>query len=467
VRFRVFLSIMIPYLICLVVMCVLCNIIVEKAMMEQSKSIMHQEFTRFSQDIVRFIEKNDDYESQIKSMVSNYKVGSFIYAWLLDKNGNEVAFSQSKRYVDPGLLIVDKEIVIPYVKNNFPSGSQIFSTRKGKKIVEYAEIKNTPFILLVAFALPRDTAAIPLISIIWISTILLFAFGFSWGLISSRAITKPFLDLIRAIQHASVEEPFQKPSSARDPEFNIIYFALERLQKLLNERKATDLNPLTNMPGDIALQKELFDIIDTKEQFAVGEIDINHFSSFNHKYGFKKGDSVIRFLGATIQSVIRDVGEKTDFVAHMGGDHFVFVTRSSDPMKIAREIIPIFDDHIPLFYSEDDRKRGYILSKNRRGEIEKYPFMRISIGIASNQKKPLIHPLQIANITNEIVNFLKKDDKSNVLLDRRLTDREGEIPEGAISVEEPNAFAAPPTQPAASSEPEPAATSEPRPEPSE
>jgi diguanylate cyclase (GGDEF)-like protein len=442
---------MVPYLISLILMCILCNVIVEKAIMEQSKTILHQEFTRFNQDIIRVMEKNEDYESQIKSMVASYKVGSSIYAWLLDRNGSVIAFSQSKRYVEPELLIIDREIVLPTISQSFPSGFRIFSTRRGNKIVEYAEIKNTPFILLVAFAVPRESNPVALVSLLWISTILLFIFGFSSSLISSRSITRPFIHLIKAVQHVSVEEPYQKPASAKDPEFNIIYFALDRIQKLLGERKSTDLNPLTNMPGDIALQKELFDIIDTGEQFAVGELDINHFSSYNHKYSFKKGDSVIRFLGATIQSVIRDIGEKTDFAAHMGGDHFVFVTRSNESEALAQEIIKIFDEHIPLFYNEDDRRRGYILSKNRKGEIQKCPLMTITIGVASNRKKPLIHPLQIANITNEIVNFLKKEDKSSFLVDRRLTDREGELPNGAPAAQE----SASPPVPADASEPAP------------
>jgi GGDEF domain-containing protein len=254
--------------------------------------------------------------------------------------------------------------------------------------------------------------------------LILILAGYLWSIYSSKLFSGPLEKLTYMIFKVSIEEPFDKKDIPKDPECIPAITFLNRISNSLKERKVSDLNPLTNLPGNLSLQEQLFASIDMKEQFSVAALDIARFSAYNHKYGFTRGDGVIRFLNSTIQSVLQEKGDKGDFVCHLGADHFVFITRSSAVDVICSAIIKTFTEHIPLFYEEEDRKRGYILSKNRQGEINKFSFMTIIIGVATNAKRPLIHPLQISHITNEIIEFLKKQEKSNYLIDRRASDRE-------------------------------------------
>lgn len=188
--------------------------------------------------------------------------------------------------------------------------------------------------------------------------------------------------------------------------------------------EAMDRNPLTGFAGTSELQKILFKKIDSKEKFAVGLVDPNNLTAFNHKYGFEKGDSVIRQVAAIITNKIKEFGNENDFISHIGGDQFVFVTSIDKAEKISQEIIKTFDEQIPDYYDEDDRKKGFILSKDHHGNIRKFDPMTISISVATNEKIDLIHPLQIGKIVIELRNYIKKQKQSGYLIDRRLKDRD-------------------------------------------
>jgi GGDEF domain-containing protein len=427
-RFRAFLVFLLPYVAGLSLLFFFSLYLIDRATQEQSKIIAHQEYVRINQDIARLMEKDDDYEEGIKSYIERYKIGNITYAWLIDSTGKELAFSQNKRFMTPDVLIHDKERVLPYIKDNRPSGITVFASAKNRKIVEYAPIPGTSLILVMVFLLPNENLLLfngySIQLVLSILFLVLILAGYIWSIHSSKLFSQSMEKLTTMVLQVSLEEPLEGAESLKDPEFALAVSFLQRIESILKERKASDLNPLTRLPGTISLQEQLFTIIDTHDQFSVAALDIARFSAFNHKYGFNRGDSVIRFLASTVQSMLAEKGEKGDFAAHLGGDHFVFLTRTKSVDDICTEIIKTFDEHIPLFYEEDDRRRGFILSKNRQGEINTFGLMMLVIGVATNVKRPLIHPLQIAHITSEITEFLKKKDKSMYLIDRRASDRE-------------------------------------------
>lgn len=428
-RYRIFLSILIPYLICLIGVFVFLNISLEYSILEQPKTLVHQEFQRLCNEMGKSREKlvDADYEGKIVELTEQYKFGDSGYAWLLDRKGETKAFSQYRHNMDPETLSHDRAEILPYIKNHLPGGSRVFSAKKGKKLLEYGGLGDTGYTVAVVLSIPSSTQYhfFKYVSIC-IVFILLFVFGFSWAVVSSKIVTEPVTYASRSVCLVSMQESFELDRYSDIPEISLITSSLERIEKMLSEGKERDVNPLTNQPGAGALEAQLFDTIDAKTTFSVGEININHFSSFNHKYGFKRGDSLIQFMAATLSGVIGEFGAKGDFIAHLGGDRFVFVTRAENVENICDTLIARCDEHFILYYGKEDRARGFILSKDKMGEIRKCPFMTITIGIATNVRRPLIHPLQIAHITNEIIEFLKDNEKSSYLIDRRLANRESD-----------------------------------------
>ena len=82
----------------------------------------------------------------------------------------------------------------------------------------------------------------------------------------------------------------------------------------------------------------------------------------------------------------------------------------ADPRKaeaMAQRIAAGFDAMAPGFYSEADRARGFIVSKDRSGGTREFPLMTLSIAIATNEKRTLDHYAKIVDIASETKSYLK------------------------------------------------------------
>ena len=59
-------------------------------------------------------------------------------------------------------------------------------------------------------------------------------------------------------------------------------------------RQRMEANALTHLPGNAAIERVIREKIQQNKKFSVLYLDINNFKSFNDRYGFEKGDEVIR-----------------------------------------------------------------------------------------------------------------------------------------------------------------------------
>ena len=181
-------------------------------------------------------------------------------------------------------------------------------------------------------------------------------------------------------------------------------------------------NALTKLPGNRTIEKLIKTHLDEKKTFSFAYVDINNFKSFNDKYGYMAGDRVILQTAKIITSSIKKLGAADDFVGHIGGDDFVYVTTPEKEELIAQECINEFDRLIPLHYGAEDRKIGHIKAKDRSGHLADIPLMGLSIAIVNNHNVKINSMFQLIEITFEIKNFLKKYSTSNYLINRRVSD---------------------------------------------
>ena len=89
--------------------------------------------------------------------------------------------------------------------------------------------------------------------------------------------------------------------------------------------------------------------------------------------------------------------------------------------EISSEIIRQFDERVPHFYDEEDRKNGFILGKNRQGEEVAFPLMTISIAIVTNEQRTLTNPLEASEIAAELKDYAKTIAQSVFVVDKRRT----------------------------------------------
>jgi diguanylate cyclase (GGDEF)-like protein len=195
---------------------------------------------------------------------------------------------------------------------------------------------------------------------------------------------------------------------------------LARVRMVLRRtQRDLEANPLTRLPGNVSILKELNKLIEKNELFAVCYIDLDKFKAYNDKYGFERGDEVIRATARILIKAVRNFGKKTDFIGHIGGDDFVVITDPKTVDILCQNIIDEFDKISPTFYNEEDRQRGYIIAKDRKGNEEKVPLLSISIGVVTNENRKIEHVAQIGEIGAELKNFAKRLEGSNYVKDKR------------------------------------------------
>jgi len=194
---------------------------------------------------------------------------------------------------------------------------------------------------------------------------------------------------------------------------------LARIRTILRRTQlGLEANPLTRLPGNVSIEKEILARIKGQQQFSVLYIDLNSFKAYNDAYGFVKGDDVIR---ETARIVLAATQDSRDFVGHVGGDDFIVVTVPDWAENLCRSIIKNFDARSPEFYSAEDRARGFIITKDRRGNETKYPLLSVSIGVVSNYHRVISSLGQVSKIGAEMKHFAKehKDKGSYYAIDRR------------------------------------------------
>ena len=182
-------------------------------------------------------------------------------------------------------------------------------------------------------------------------------------------------------------------------------------------KKAIDTNPLTGLPGNLAIMERIKQTIENKSHAIFLYFDIDKFKSFNDYYGFSRGDIVIRNTAHIIMAVKAKMGSPNDFVGHVGGDDFTAIVNPNIVDVFCGQVIKQFDLMAPRLYDEKDRERGYISVEGRIGNINKFPVITISIvGVDSRRIK---HIGELSNIFAELKKYAKSKKGSYYFMDKR------------------------------------------------
>ena len=196
----------------------------------------------------------------------------------------------------------------------------------------------------------------------------------------------------------------------------------ERLLRLEQVLKRADrdvsVHPTTRLPGTNHIARDMQARLTAGQHFAVCYADLDHFKEFNDRYGYAFGDGVIRLLSKILRDIVRGLAPG-GFVGHIGGDDFIFNVPLEHLEATCDAIIQLFDDLIPYQYTEEDRRAGYFLGKDRRGNIHRIPLMALSIGVVTNQFQSFEHTGQISELAAEMKTYAKSLPGSKYVVDRR------------------------------------------------
>ena len=159
-----------------------------------------------------------------------------------------------------------------------------------------------------------------------------------------------------------------------------------RIESLLRRRRrGSGANPVTALPAPAVIEEAVTKRIIEKKPFALASIDIDGFKAYNDAYGYAKGDEALRVLAKILREAVDKEGNPADLIAHAGSDDFLLL---SDPVRIhpvMAHVMEVFDWIAPSFYKEEDRDKGGVTVKNRKGHWTLHPILRLSVGAVTTE----------------------------------------------------------------------------------
>ena len=176
------------------------------------------------------------------------------------------------------------------------------------------------------------------------------------------------------------------------------------------------VNPLSGLPGNPTITEEIESRLARGDHFTLLYVDIDRFKEFNDHYGFTRGDSVITMLAEVLVQVS---GAEQRFVGHIGGDDFVLLARADEAESLAEGITRRFDERIRALYDAEDRARGWIEARDRRGRLRRFPVATVSIGIVNVPPGRFKGATAAARAAAEVKEVAKRMPGSAWAVDRR------------------------------------------------
>jgi diguanylate cyclase (GGDEF)-like protein len=187
-----------------------------------------------------------------------------------------------------------------------------------------------------------------------------------------------------------------------------------RLKEL--EQISLDASPLTRLPGNIAIERFINRLLKEQRSFAMCYLDLDNFKSYGDHYGYIKASELLKESGQVIYEAVKGIGKPDTFVGHIGGDDFVVIVDESDADAACQDIIRGIDAMIPKYYSEEDRKAGYIDGVDRYGVERRFPLISISIAALVCRPGDYGSAAEIATTAAKVKDQVKSSSGSNYII---------------------------------------------------
>jgi PleD family two-component response regulator len=94
-------------------------------------------------------------------------------------------------------------------------------------------------------------------------------------------------------------EDYLRKADVKNDILSRVAFGIMRLDRVV------EINPLTRLPGNLSIARQIQRRLDKNEIFALAYADLDNFKPFNDRYGFGRGDELIRVTGRIIFSIVK------------------------------------------------------------------------------------------------------------------------------------------------------------------
>lgn len=187
------------------------------------------------------------------------------------------------------------------------------------------------------------------------------------------------------------------------------YFGIVTVKDLLEKTTeieinyAKHLNPLSGLPGNMLIENKMNELLVSGQGFTIMYLDIDNFKAYNDVYGFENGDKMIQLTADIIEKCSQDYLKHDDyFIGHIGGDDFVMCVKRYDIEAACKGILNEFKIKSEELYSHTDMKNGYVTVKNRRGDVEKFNNVTLSIACVTSRDKKIVDVYELSKFAAKV-----------------------------------------------------------------
>ncbi len=193
-----------------------------------------------------------------------------------------------------------------------------------------------------------------------------------------------------------------------------------RIQMVIRRmRRERFANALTGLPANALTEERIAFKLVRQQPFGIAFIDIDGFRAFNLRYGFARGDLLLRHVTGLILEALQFEGCEDQFVGHMGADDFVIICDADTIEAVAHEIVKSFDSSVMDYYEDEDRDRGYFVLRDRTGDQTEHGPLTMSIAVIKLEDYFPDSPIALTDVSHELLAYACPLPGSNVVVERR------------------------------------------------
>jgi len=256
-------------------------------------------------------------------------------------------------------------------------------------------------------------------------TIILSATSFVFGLLFASLLTNHLNAAIEQLKEATnmirSGDFDSMPEIKGADELADLAISFREMSSRLKELEEINLdaNPLTKLPGNLAIEKELLVRLNETRRFSFCLIDLDNFKAYNDRYSYARGSDLIKWLSEVLVNIKKEYGAPEDFLGHIGGDDFVLICSPDRVQPLCSKIIEEFDKGIIDHYDPEDAKKGFIISIDRNDKPAMFGIMTVSIAVVNTDRTLVRDPKEISQKVAELKQYAKSFAKSIYIMDRR------------------------------------------------
>lgn len=200
-----------------------------------------------------------------------------------------------------------------------------------------------------------------------------------------------------------------------------------QIRLLVHLRRNLDFgaNEVTQLPGLRFGQKVVQRRLNQQKPVALLTVALDYLDVYSEVYGDLPTRQVLKTVAAMLGRIVM----VPDFISQSDENHFVVVTHPDKADKIAALACRQFETVSPNFYSEKDRKQGYLISVIADNISRRVPLLSLSIGIASTETQPFDSFMSLFNASQQMSSLARMQTGSSWQSDRlRLAGSRTEAP---------------------------------------